>query len=394
MTLKQPLRVLQLIPALHEGGTEQGAVDMAFYTRTHGGVPFMASAGGRWAEHVKAQGIHHTTLSLNSKMPWSVVWNIWRIWYLIRKNNIHIVHARSRLPAWCGWVACKLTVFRCVRFITTFHGTYGHGSSLKKGYNRVMLKGPYVIANSNFIARHITTEYGYPPDHIVVAERGVDTAVFNPTLYSSRQQNGLRAELKVPPQTPLFVMVGRLTRWKGHTVLLEALSHLKDIPWVLALAGDSKNQAYLDELKALTVTYGIADRVRFLGPRQDVALLNVTADIALSCSVEPEAFGRVAIEAMAMGTPIVASAHGGSLDTVVDGTTGWLVPPGDADALAHTICRALKTPKTLENMGKKARTHVLARFTSAHTCAAEWSAYEKVMGSPATGGYAKRKPKT
>ena len=390
MTLYIPLHVLQLIPALHEGGTEQGAVDMARTIRARGGVSVVTSAGGRWADILEAEGIQHITLPLNSKNPLIMLWNVVRIWRVIQKYDIHIVHARSRAPAWSGWLACKLINCRRVFFITTFHGTYGAGNVFKQWYNCVMLKGPLVIANSTFIARHIVGIYGYPADRVVVAERGVDTTVFSPDLYPLEAQANIRKELQVKGPTPLLLMVGRLTRWKGQSVLLEALATLKDIPWVVAFAGTAKNPSYLKELQTLAARLGLTERIRWLGARTDIPLLNIMADVALSCSVEPEAFGRAAIEAMAMETPIIASAHGGSLETVVDGQTGWLVPAGDVVALAKALRKALASPQRLAAMGKVGRKRVLARFTSQHTCEAEWGAYERMIaGHTATGGWVK-----
>lgn len=377
MVLLPSLRVLQLIPSLREGGTEQGTVDMALYIREQGGFPVVASSGGRWVKALEQAGIPHVRLSLQRKAPWWLLWNTLAICWLIGRYRIQLVHARSRAPAWSGWFACRIMFLTNVKFTTTFHGTYSARGWWKRAYNRVMLRGPRVIANSHFIRRHIVDTYDYPIDRIDVAPRGVDTEVFDPDRISASETRALKDALA--GDAPLLLMVGRVTRWKGHEVLLRALAQVADLPWVLALAGDCKNTAYLNEMKALAAHLGLAERVRWLGPRQDIAALNMAADVAFSCSTQPEAFGRVAVEAMAMQTSVIASAHGGSLETVVDGTTGWLVPSGDEGALAAAIRNALANPHRLEAMGKAGRAHVLEHFTRQQTCAAEWASYQATM---------------
>ncbi|MCP5405728.1 MAG: glycosyltransferase family 4 protein [Pseudomonadaceae bacterium] len=351
---------------------------MALYIEERGGTPLVASSGGRWTEVLERHGVRHIPLPLHRKAPWWLLWNMVVVWWLIWRYRIHIVHARSRAPAWSGWLACKMSFFTRVEFITTFHGTYGSGNVWKRGYNRVMLRGKRVIANSAFIKHHLVETYHENPARIDVAPRGVDMTVFDPAAHPPAEVRALHDALAGDAATPLLLMVGRLTRWKGHAVLLQALARVADMPWAVALAGDCKNAAYLDELKVLADDLGIRERVRFLGPRQDIAALNAAADVALSCSTKPEAFGRVAIEAMAMETPVIASAHGGSLETVADGVTGWLVTPDDVETLAEALRKAFRERRQWAAMGKAGRMRVLAQFTSRHTCEAEWEAYQRL----------------
>lgn len=387
-----PLAVLQVLPALREGGVEQSAVEMALYIKSRGGVPVVASAGGRWTAVLRAHGIAHVPLPLDKKAPWFILWNMWRLRGVIHRFGIRVVHARSRGPAWSAWLALKLGGFGCVEYVTTFHGTYGAANIFKKVYNRVMLRGRLVIANSEFIKRHIIDTYGYPASRIVVAARGVDAAVYDPARFSAAEVAAARAALGVEGKTPLLLLTGRLTRWKGQAALLRALALLKEEDWVAAFAGGAKTHAYARELKALAAKLGIADRVRWLGMRDDVPLLNLAADLAFSCSTQAEAFGRVAIEAQAMGTPVIASRLGGSLETVRDRETGWLVPPGDAQALAKAIRGALSDRKHLDAMGAAARSWVMGHFTTERCCAAEWAAYQQLTdtNAVATGPASKR----
>lgn len=383
--------VLQVLPALNDGGVEKSAVEMAAYLKARKWPVSLASAGGHRLAALHAMGIRHYALRLNSKNPVTIVANAFRLLGIVRAGKVGLLHARSRAPAWSAWIASRLGG---VPFVTTFHGTYGlKGGPLKRFYNSVMLRGPVVIANSAFIKQHIVENYGYPASQIVVAPRGIDPGVWNPARFDDKTREEVRCEIGVESGVPLLLMVGRVTPWKGHMLLLRALAEVRDLPWVAALAGSADvKDAYWAELMALADKLGLGSRVKWLGSRQDVPRLLCGADVAVSASVRPEAFGRVAIEAMAMGVPVIATAHGGSLETVADGTTGWLVQPtGGAgsplhfgeftpQAMAEKIREALRKPARLATMGQAARQHVLRNFTVEQCCARELEAYKRVLG--------------
>lgn len=375
--------VLQVLPALGDGGVEQSAVEMALYIEKHGGRAVVASSGGAKVKILEENGIAHVRLPLAAKAPWRLLANAWRLAKVIRQYDVSLIHARSRAPAWSAWLASRFTE---IPFITTFHGTYGLGGGfLKRKYNSIMVRGPITIANSAFIKAHIIENYDVLAKNVIVATRGVDVERFDPALFDKNDRKTLRDELGVDAKTPLLILVGRLTRWKGQDLLLKALAELQNVPWVLALVGGpEKNGAFAAEIDRLSADLGLKDRVRLLGSRKDVPRLLNAADLALSTSVRPEAFGRVAIEAMAMEVPVVATGLGGSLETIVPGETGWLVAPDangviEPQLLAQTIGEALRKPERLARMGKTARAHVLAHFTAEQCCAAEMSAYQRVM---------------
>ncbi|MFZ2619384.1 MAG: glycosyltransferase family 4 protein, partial [Alphaproteobacteria bacterium] len=327
-----------------------------------------------------AAHIPHHTLPLNSKNPFTALWCVWQVVKLIRAHNIQLLHARSRLPAWVALLSSRITG---VPFITTFHGTHSLKGFGKHWYNSVMVRGRAVIANSQFIQQHIHENYGLPLSVIPVAPRGVDTAVFNPARITPAMRKSLATELHLPAAVPIILMAGRLTRWKGQHVLLHALAELADMPWhCLIVGGAGPHNAYATELRQHCAQLGLSHRVQFLGSRTDLPALYTMADIAISASLEPEAFGRVAVEAQAMGTPIIATNHGGSLETVQNGITGWLIPPNNAAILATTLRAALTNPNNLATMGQAARTWVLAHFTTQQTCQAEWAVYENILKQP------------
>jgi len=397
-TPKPPVRpgltVLQVLPALNDGGVEKSAVEMAVALKNAGGRPLVASAGGKRVKNLQLHDIVHIDVPLDRKNPAAVLWCAFRLVGIIRKEGVDLVHARSRAPAWAAWLACRLTG---VAFVATFHGTYGlKGGWLKRLYNSVMLRGPYVIANSRFIAAHIVENYGYDPAHIVVASRGIDPAVWDTARFDAKDIQRVRAEWDVPKSVPVVMMVGRITRWKGHILLLHAMAELKDMDWRLVLVGaaGAREQDYAEDLKRLADSLGIGDRVVWAGSRDDVPLLLAAADVAVSASVRPEAFGRAAIEAMAMGKPVVATALGGSLETIIDGETGWLVRPASApdtaqehagfglftpQAVAEKLRGALRKPKVLVSMAAKARKRVLDNYTVDLCCQREMEAYRLVL---------------
>ena len=362
---------------------------MAGFLVARGCASFIASDGGPLLQALTAAGVSHVPIQVGDKAPWAILVNAVRLARLIDSEDIDIVHAHSRTPAWVGLLACRISARR-PPFVTTFHGLYGHRSALKRWYNRVMLRGAAVIANSDFIRRHIIEVYSVPNELIVTAPRGFEEAEFDPSAFGEADRASVRAEFGVPDGFPLLLMVGRLARWKGQHVLLAALARTTDLPWFAVFVGaGAPGSGYPAELKSALESSALGDRVAFAGSRRDVARLNYAADLAFSCSVSPEGFGCVSVEAQAMATPVIASAHGGSLETIVDGETGWLVPPGDIEALEAAIRAALADPGTLRVMGARARRYVLARFTMRRTCEIELSVYERILGVKITAAATK-----
>ena len=376
-------RILQLLPALGDGGVERSAVEMAEFLGKRGATNWVASSGGPLVADLESAGADHIVIPVGAKSPITMIGSAFKVAQLIDREKIDIVHARSRAPAWVALLAIRLSK-RKPRYLTTFHGLYGHKSGLKRVYNGAMLRCPVVIANSNFIRDHIVSVYGYPADQIIVAPRGIDPVVFDPAAITSEQRLSVRRDLGAADDQRLIVMVGRITGWKGHSILLDAFAKLADPKTRLALIG-SGDETTITNAKAQAERLGIKDRVTFAGSRRDIATVLSAADLAVSASTRPEAFGRAAIEAQAMETPVIATNHGGSCETVLHGETGWLVAPGDSDAMASALRQALADPARLAIMGHAARAHVLAHFTTQSMLEKEYSAYERVMSEPLKG---------
>jgi len=335
--------VLQVLPRLETGGVERGTIEIAEALRDAGALPVVVSAGGALERELERMDAVHVRLPVHSKNP-LVMWrNVAALEHVIRRYDVKLVHARSRAPAWSARAAAR----RCgVPFVTTFHGTYNRGPFGIKGlYNAVMASGDRVIAISHFIARHVQEFYKVPPDRIRVIPRGVDLDRFDPARVSPERMIKLATEWRVPEDVPVLMLPGRLTRWKGQHVVIEALARLgrQDIRCLL-VGSDQGRSAYRASLERAIADKGLQGVVHIVNGCHDMAAAYLLTDYVISASTDPEAFGRVIVEAQAMGRPVIASRHGGALETVTPGQTGWLVAPGDPGELSAAIATALAVP--------------------------------------------------
>ena len=349
--------VLQVLPSLVTGGVERGTVEIAQAIAAAGATALVASAGGPLVSQIDHVGGEHITLKLTTKSPVGILRNVGSLEAVIRDRLVSLVHARSRAPAWSAWLACQRTG---VPFVTTYHGSYGEELPFKRRYNSVMARGRIVIAASHFIAELIARQHGIDPERIRVIPRGVDPAVFDPAAVSGSRVARLASEWRLPDGVRLVVLPGRLTSWKGQAVLLDAIARLARPDVLCVLVGsDQGRHAYADALERQAARLGIAERVRLVGHCDDMPAALRLADVVVHASTEPEAFGRVVIEAQAMGRPVIASDLGGPVETVRHGETGWRVRPNDPAALAAAIGVALDLdPDARLALGRRARASV------------------------------------
>ncbi len=371
--------VLQVLPALDGGGVERGTVEVTQAIARAGGRALVASAGGRLVSSVERAGGRHFRLPLDSKSPWRLWRNAAALAELIRRERVDIVHARSRAPAWSAWLAARRTG---VHFVTTYHAPYGENFPLKRRYNAVMAQGEIVIAISNFVAGLIRSRHGVPPERIRVIPRGVDPAVFDPARVSIDRMAKLAKAWRVEDGHPTIMLPGRLTRWKGQTVLIEALARMRNREACVVLVGSDQGRAkFSAELVALAARLGVSGRVRMVGHCDDMPAALMLSDVVVSPSIAPEGFGRVVIEAQSMARIVIGTDHGGAAETIEDGVTGMRVPPGDAAALAVALDAALAMDaEARAAMGEAARASVSARYTTAGLQAATLDVYREVLG--------------
>ena len=365
------MNVLQILPDLNAGGVERTVLETAEALRAGGHGAHVLSAGGRLVPDLEALGGIHHSGQIGSKNILTVPWRIAGVRRLIAEHKIDIVHVRSRAPAWPALYAARAEE---VPFVTTYHGIYNAGSALKRFYNSVMAKGDIVIANSKYTENHILREHGINPDLITVIPRGVDMSLFNPANIDARNVAERRKAWGVPEDATLILLPGRLTRWKGQMVALDALTKL-DLKYHLVLLGDAQGRdEYVAELQAQAAHLNISSRVHMPGHDADIATAYLAADIVICPSTDPEAFGRTAAEAQAMGRPVIASDHGGAVEVVEHGKAGWRVPPGEAMALSNAILRIDELPGISE-----ARSRIEANFSKTALQSALMDVYKSIM---------------
>ena len=356
------LTVLQVLPRLETGGVERGTVDVAAAIVAAGGRAIVVSAGGRMEAELKRAGAEHVAMPVDRKTPGRILRNAGRLAALIRREKVDIVHARSRAPAWSARMAARRTG---IPFVTTFHGVYGACFPLKKAWNRVMASGDRTIAISGYVADHVVRRYRTPPERVVPIHRGVDLELFDVRAVSEARIVQLAEAWQLPDGVPVVMLPGRFARWKGHAVLIDALVLLQREGAVALLIGaDAGRPGYRDELLKRVRRRGLEGAVRFVGHCNDMPAAYMLADVVVSASTRPEAFGRVAAEAQAMGRPVIATDHGGARETVLPGRTGWLTPPGDAGALAQALDAALSmTPADRQRMARTAAANIRRNFS-------------------------------
>lgn len=375
--------VLQVLPRLTTGGVERGTIEIAQALVAAGWKAIVASEGGPMVRELDRIGAEHVTLPLASKNPLTIRRNGDRLAEVVRAKGVSLVHARSRAPAYSAKQAARACG---VPFVTTFHGTYTMGPlGIKRRYNAIMAQGDRVIAISNFIKRHILAEYSLAcaidESRIRVIPRGVDFNRFDPDKVSAERMIQLAHRWRLTDGEAVITLPGRLTRWKGQLVLIEALALLKDLPFRALLVGSDQGRvAYRDEVEAAARAAGLADRVQVAGDCNDMPAAYMISDVVVSASTDPEAFGRVAAEGQAMGRPVLAPRHGAAPEIVRDGETGWLFVPGNAASLAQVLRIALTLPaEARQDLAAKAIADMRARFPIEAMCASTLAVYRELL---------------
>lgn len=403
MSQKLPT-ILQIIPELDTGGAELSAVEIAEALARVGARSLVATEGGRLEARVRDAGAEIIPFPAATKNPLRMLANVGALEKLIRARGIGLLHARSRAPAWSALGAARRTD---VPFVTTYHGAYNEKGRLKNLYNSVMARSDVVIANSGFTAELVRNRYGTPDKRIRIIHRGVDCSRFDPAAIPEDHVATLRSQWGVPPSARIVLVPARLTAWKGQRVVIEAAGILKaqgllnDACFVMAGDAQGRND-YLASLRGRAGELGLRDRILFVGHVADMAAAYRTAWTTVIASIEPEAFGRVAIETQAMAVPVIATDIGAPPETILawwgmpaDEITGWLVPPGDAAALAAQLAAMLAmVPADRAVIGGRARTHVLAHFTLRAMKEQTLAAYDELLGSDLRARFMASEPGT
>ena len=379
------LKVLQVIPKLGYGGAETGCFDIAHYLPENNCESFIVTSGGELLKFVDKKKVKIFKLPVQSKNPLLIFINSIILIGIILLNNISIVHARSRAPAWSCLIASKITGRK---FVTTFHGTYNFKTNLKKFYNSVMVRSDLIIAGSNFIFSHIKENYSmylnYKKKFLVIF-RGINVDYFDSSTTLENDEKKLLNRWNIDKDKKIILLPGRLTSWKGQEVFIEAVNLINielgyEAFYTVILGSDQGRELYKKKLIRLSEQYRMSKQIRFIDHCKNMALAYKVSDIIVSASNEPEAFGRVSVEAQSMGKPIVASNIGGSNETVIDEKTGFLFESNNAKSLSKQILRVLNMDETsLKMMGIEARKNVTQRFNVEKMCFSTYSEYKKLF---------------
>ena len=373
----RPPAVLQVIPSLVSGGAERGTIDLAGALAAAGWSAYVASSGGPMEHQLTRLGVRHLKLPLASKNPLVMRRNTAALTEIIRHLKIDIVHARSRAPAWSAWSAARAT---SRRFVTTFHNAYDIDLPLKHWYNSVMARGERVIAISHFVGEHVARIYGVGPDRLRIIPRGVDLTAFDPHRVNGERVAALAKQWRVPEDAMVVMLPGRLTRWKGGLDFIEAIARLGRHDLCCLLVGAEQRPGFRRELEATIERLGLVGMFRIVEECRDMPAAYRLSDVVVSASTDPEGFGRVIIEAQAMGRPVIATDHGGARETILPGSTGWLAPPRDPAALASAINEALGLDGAERAaFARRAMAHVAAGYTRDAMCARTIDVYEELL---------------
>ena len=379
------LKVLQVIPKLGYGGAETGCYDIAHYLPENNCKSFIVTSGGELLKFIDKKKVKVIKLPVNSKNPLLILFNSLALIWIILYNNISIVHARSRAPAWSCYLA---TILTGRKFVTTFHGTYNFESKLKKFYNSVMVRSDLIIAGSNFIFSHIKENYSKYFDvnkRLRVIFRGINVDYFDPTTKLENDEKKLLKQWEIEKDKKIILLPGRLTSWKGQELFIEAINLVNielgyEAFYIVILGSDQGRDLYKKKLTRLTEQFRMKNQVRFIDHCKDMALAYKISDIIVSASTEPEAFGRVAVEAQSMEKPIIASNIGGSNETIIDEKTGFLFETGNAKSLSQKILKLLYLDETsLKLIGTEGRKNIIKKFNVEKMCFSTYSEYKKII---------------
>ena len=379
------IKVLQVIPKLGYGGAETGCYDIAHYLPENNCKSFIVTSGGELTKFVDKKKVKLIKLPVHSKNPILILLNSFLLVGIILLYNITIVHARSRAPAWSCLLATKLTRRK---FVTTFHGTYNFKGKIKKFYNSVMVRSDLIIAGSNFIFSHINENY---PEFLksskkfLVIFRGINVDYFDCSTKLEEEEKKLLQKWEINKEKKIILMPGRLTSWKGQELFIKSIHLVKtelgyEAFHAVILGSEQGRDLYKNKLVNLTEQYNLSNQIKFIDHCEDMALAYKISDIVVSASIEPEAFGRVAVEAQSMKKLIIASNIGGSNETIINGKTGILFDSGDATSLSKKIIQALTMDEaTIKLIGEEARKNIIKKFNVEKMCFSTYSEYKRLL---------------
>ena len=383
--MSSKFKVLQVIPKLGYGGAETGCYDLAHYLSENNCLSYIVTSGGELSKFIDKKKVKLIRLPVHSKNPFLMFFNSIALVFIILFYNISIVHARSRAPAWSCLLATKVT---CRKFVTTFHGTYNFKNSIKKLYNSVMVRSDLIIAGSNFIFAHVNynySKYFNLKKKFLVIFRGINVDYFDPSTTLEAEENQLLKSWKINKDKKIILMPGRLTTWKGQEIFIEALNLInkqlgRQSFYAIILGSDQGRDVYSKKIRRLAEQYRLTGQLKFIEHNENMPLAYKISDLVVSASIEPEAFGRVVVEAQSMEKPIIASNIGGSKETIINNKTGFLFESENVESLCKKIIEVLNFDESrLKLMGIEGRKNIIKKFNVEKMCFSTYSEYKKLL---------------
>ena len=384
--MNKKLKVLQVIPKLGYGGAETGCYDLAHFLFEQDCKSYIITSGGDLLKYIDKKKVKVFKLPVQSKNPILILFNAILISFIVLFYNIKIIHARSRAPAWSCWLASKITVRK---FVTTFHGTYNFSNKIKKFYNSIMVRSDLVIAGSNFIFSHISENYGEfflnKKRKLLVIFRGINTNYFDQRKISPIKLDKFSKKHEIDRNKFIIMLPGRLTYWKGQKIFIEAIRLLSEKENIqsfetIILGNDQGRNVYKKQLLGLVQQHRLSKKIKFIDHSEEMPVAYAISNLICSCSYEPEAFGRVSVEAQSMQIPIIASDIGGSKETIKKNKSGFLFKNKDPNDLANLIVYVMqKDYNTLKSIGLEGRENVLKKFDVDKMCQTTFTEYKKLI---------------
>ena len=373
-----PPVIMQVVPSLESGGVEQGVVDISAAIVSAGGTSIVVSSGGRRVHDITRSGGIHVECPVHSKNPATMLRNVKKLVKIIQQYNVQLVHACSRAPAWSTGKAAQKAG---VRYVTSCHAAHNVENGLKRFYNSGITKGERVITVSHFLGDYLQNEYNVPQDKLRIIHRGISVEKFHPNCVTPDRLINVSKSWRIPDGSPIILLPARLTRGKGHVECIEALSQLKSQDFFCVFVGKDKKGQYRPELEQIINRKNMQGRIRIVEHCDDMPAAYMLSSVIVCPSTHPEGFGRIPIEAQAMGRPVIATDLGGFQESIRSGETGWLVPPGDADTLSKTIETALSLDSRQRAvLATQAMGHVAEHFLNEKMCQETLAVYAELLG--------------
>jgi glycosyltransferase involved in cell wall biosynthesis len=368
------MKILQICPKLNQGGVERGTIELANFLTSKNIENHICSNGGILTEQLK--DTQHFTLSVNKKDPVSLIINTFKLAKYLKQNQIDIVHARSRAPAWVAFLACKLTN---TTYVTTYHGAYSYENIFKKAYSCPMRAGKKVAVISEYIRQHLKDIYKIDENKLVTAYRCFDDTTFNLNNIDANELLDLKTKYHLKNDDVILCLVGRFSKIKGQIELIKALANVKATNWKLLLVGSGNEEITL-KIENLIKEYSLEDKIILTGNQINPELFYAASDICFSVRITPEAFGRTPLEAQALEKIVIATNQGGHLETIINNETGFFVEYNNLNNWTQVIENAITLPKAKRlEMGKKAKEWVSAKYTLEKMCQAELDMYKQAL---------------